>query len=244
MILAFADETGDVKRDDYFGLCCAVINSNFYRQIKESFQSILRKNGWNPEIEFKGSYLFSASRGDTNISVDQRIKIASEILRLNSSSQNARMKFAYLRIQECKSPRDYYLRYLPRLLEKILPPAKKKGGKDILSLQCDYRDDISSRDIREAVKEVLERRKYTLLEDVVLSRSGFHTVGILYADIVGYLSSRIDMFIADSDLFSDMPLEQWEKDGRYRKFRSSTDLLQLVKKFNRYEVKVKQHRGS
>ena len=30
MLLVFIDETGDDKFKDYFGLSCAVINTNFY----------------------------------------------------------------------------------------------------------------------------------------------------------------------------------------------------------------------
>ena len=44
------------KYPEYFGLCIATINSAHYRGVKSAFQQILIDNGWNPEIEFKGSY--------------------------------------------------------------------------------------------------------------------------------------------------------------------------------------------
>lgn len=71
MLLAFVDETSDTKFKDYFGLCCATINSSFYRQIKDDFQRILTNGGWNPNIEFKGSYLFSALSGDTSVPIEK-----------------------------------------------------------------------------------------------------------------------------------------------------------------------------
>jgi hypothetical protein len=238
MLLAFVDETSDTKFKDYFGLCCATINSSFYRQIKDDFQRILISGGWNPEIEFKGSYLFSALSGDTNVSIEKRIEITSAILALNTAKQNARMKFTYLK-KPSINQKEAYLNYLPILLEKALPKAQKRAGKDILALHCDRRDDISPREIYNAVIQVIEKRGYTLLEDIVVSRSNFHTVGILYADIVGYLYARVDTIANDSDLFQNVPPEQWENNGKIKKLKSSTKLLGLIKKFDRYEVVVK-----
>jgi hypothetical protein len=233
MILCFVDETGDTKSPEYFGLCCAMINSNFYSKIKKDFQSILLEEGWDPNIEFKGSCLFSASRGDTKIPVDKRVNIAKRLLALNTSKQNARMKFAYL-TKDSKNPREDYLKSLPKLIDKILPNAKEKGGKNILYLVCDQRDDIKAEDIRKAIEEVVTRNRYTLLEDVVCCRSSFHTVGILYADIVGYLASRIDTIKVDIDL--DLFADIRESNGRIKKLRSSKTLLGLIKKLDYVKV--------
>jgi hypothetical protein len=238
MLLAFVDETSDTKFKDYFGLCCAAINSNFYRQIKDDFHKILIDGGWNPDIEFKGSYLFSALSGDTNVSIEKRIEITSSILALNAAKHNARMKFTYLK-KTSQDQKEAYLKYLPVLLEKALPKAKKGGGKDILSLNCDRRDDVSPKEIYEVANPVIQEKGYTLLEDIVISRSGFHTVGILYADIVGYLYARVDTIANDSELFQNIPPEQWENNGKIKKLKSSTNLLGLIKKFDRYEVVVK-----
>lgn len=95
MLLLFVDETSDSKFKDYFGLSIAIINSNFYQTLKASFHKILVDSGWDKEIEFKGSYLFSANSGCKDIPVDKRIEIASRILELNKSRENSRIKFAY-----------------------------------------------------------------------------------------------------------------------------------------------------
>ncbi len=238
MLLAFVDETSDTKFKDYFGLCCATINSSYYRQIKDDFHKVLIESGWNPEIEFKGSYLFSALSGDKNVSIEKRIEITSSILALNTAKQNARMKFTYIK-KTSENQKEAYLKYLPILLEKALPKAQKGGGKDILSLNCDRRDDIFSKEIYDVVNPVIHEKGYTLLEDIVISRSGFHTVGVLYADIVGYLYARVDTIANDSELFQNIPPEQWENNGKIKKLKSSTNLLGLIKKFDRYEVVVK-----
>lgn len=148
------------------------------------------------------------------------------------------MKFTYLK-KSSANQKEAYLQYLPILLEKALPKAQKRAGKDILSLHCDRRDDISPREIYDAVSPVIETRGYTLLEDIVVSRSNFHTVGILYADIVGYLYARVDTIANDSDLFLNVPPDQWENNGKIKKLKSSKTLLGLIKKFDRYEVVVK-----
>lgn len=235
MILAFVDETGDSKFKDYFGLSCAVINSSFYSQIKKNFQDILTAAGWNPSIEFKGSCLFSATSGDTSIPIEKRIEITSKILSQNTSAQNARMKFIYMKKSSENHKKDY-LTYLPKILEKALPKAKKGGGKDVFSLHCDFRKDVTAKEILEAVHPVVAKRGYTLLENVITSVSSFHTVGILYADLVGYLYARIDTISNDSQLFDNIPQEQWENNGKIQKWKSSTTLLNQIKKFDKYAV--------
>lgn len=87
MKLIFIDETSDSKFKQYFGLCCAVIDSFYYSQLKNQFHKILLDGGWNQKVEFKGSCLFSASTGDTSITIDKRIDIANELLDLNSAKK-------------------------------------------------------------------------------------------------------------------------------------------------------------
>jgi hypothetical protein len=58
MLLAFVDENSDSKYKDYLDLSVALINASCYPKIKREVQSILSERGWDPKIEFKGSYLF------------------------------------------------------------------------------------------------------------------------------------------------------------------------------------------
>ena len=74
---------------------------------------------------------------------------------------------------------------------------------------------------------------------LVVSVSSFHTVGILYADLVGYLCARVDTISKDSELFENIPPDQWDSNGKIRKWKSSTKLLESIKKFDQYEVSVK-----
>ena len=236
MQLVFVDETGDNQNANYFGLSLALINSAYYGLIKTNFQKILVDENWNKEIEFKGSYLFSSSRGDPNIGIEKRIDICSKILALNRSNKNARMNFYYFKKENSQNKKQDYLIYLPKLLNKALKTQSKKIGKNIVCIHCDERQDISSSEILNAIEGTIKNKRYSIFENVMMSRSSFQTVGILYADIVGYLFGRIDNMSKDIDLFNSLTPEQLEENQRIKKLKTSTDLLDLLKIFKAYKV--------
>jgi hypothetical protein len=238
MLLGFADETSDAKHKDYFGLSVALINATFYPKIKREAQNILVRGGWDPNIEFKGSYLFSASKGCENVAVEKRIKLASDLLELNVANANRRMKFYYVKMTSRNQKTDY-LKWLPVILRKALPRASSGPGKDLLALTCDQRPDIRPSEVHECISPVTDERGYTIYEHVSMATSCFHTVGLLYADIVGYLVSRIDNISRDAELFESIPPECHKTDGRVKKLESSTDLISRIKRLSLYEVKSK-----
>lgn len=237
MICIFVDETSDDKFKEYFGICCAAVKHNFYQQIKTEFQNILLEGGWDPAIEFKGAYLFSASKGCTEIPIDKRVELAEAIIDLNTSVQNARMQFAYFRKSTQQAKSDY-LSYLPTLIRKVLSKySREKGqGKNLISVQCDFRSDITAEEIRKTVLPVLSQRELCLFEDVRLVKSNFETVGILYADIVGYLMSRIDTIVNDSELFENIPPEMFERNRKIRKLKSSLQIIQKIKRLSAFGI--------
>ena len=146
---------------------------------------------------------------------------------------------AYFRTR-ARDHKTTYLKFLPLLLKKALPTASKKSGKDLFALHCDQRDDIDEKTIREAVLKKVCDKGYTLYEDVVLVKSCFHTVGILYADIVGYLLGRIDAISMDSDLFDGISEQDYDGSGQLRKLKSSKELVNKVKTIKRYVGKLKR----
>jgi hypothetical protein len=236
MISVFLDETSDAKFKNYFGLCMATINSTFYPVVKREFQKILQKNGWDPCQEFKGSFLFSAKQGDTSVNVEDRVAIAQELISLNKSTVNARMKFYYFSKNSDDHKKDY-LSYLPVLLKKALPKAEKKGGKNLVAFHYDQRSDITPGEIRDVILPILNQNSFELYEDVYMTISRFDTVGVLYADIVGYLQARVHTISRDTELFENVPPEHWETNGKLRKLRSSTNILEGIKQFELYQVK-------
>jgi hypothetical protein len=237
MLLIFVDETSDSKFKEYFGLSVATINHSQYKKIKNGFQDVLRKGGWDETIEFKGSYLFSATNGDKSVPIEKRIEIASGILDLNTANKNARMSFHYVMRKKTENHKQEYLDTLPLVLNKALPKATKGTGKDIAAIYCDHRSDITSFEVQNVIAPILKKKGFTLLEKVAMPHSNFHTVGILYADIVGYLSARIDTISNDSELFESIPVDQFENNGKVKKLKSSVELIKKIKNLDRYEVR-------
>ncbi|MFZ5857919.1 MAG: hypothetical protein ACOYZ6_13905 [Chloroflexota bacterium] len=238
MICIFFDETSDDKFKDYFGLSCAAVKHNYYGQIKEGFQKILLEGGWDPTTEFKGAYLFSASKGCTNIPVDKRVEMAEAVINLNVASKNARMKFAYFR-KSSQNLREDYLTYIPAILERILKSYGRQSGqgKDLVSIYCDYRNDIPIEQLKDILIPVVLSNSFKLYEDIQYTHSNFHTVGILYADIVGYLMARIETIANDSELFESIPPEAFENNGKIKKMRTSLNLIDKIKGLSLYEIK-------
>lgn len=236
MKLVFFDETSDSKIKQYFGLCFVICDSYSYRVLKDGVQKILIDSGWDPVFEFKGETLFSLSKGDTSVLITDRIKIATDILSLNVSVRHARLDVAYFHKESVKSFPSEYLKYLPILLNKVLTKAPRGPGKNLLSFHYDRYDAVDVDALREAVKSVISRKGYALFEDIIPSNSNSETIGIMYADLIGYLYGRIATISQDAEVFGLSPL-QLETDTRYRKLKSSTELIRVIKKLKIYELK-------
>lgn len=239
MKLLFFDETQDVKFTDYLGITCVIIDSTHYPIIKNNFQKILIDNKWDISQEFKGSCLFSISKGDRKISIDNRITIASDILRLNKSKANSRIKFYFVKAKS-ENAKDTYLKIIPLLLDKILPKPEKKSGKNLITLNFDHRGDISVSEFREVSLKILKKKEYLLFEDIRKAESNFETVGILYADLFGYLKGRVDVISNDSELFNNISEEDLKTNGKVLKLKSSKELMGLIKEFKSFELKDKK----
>ena len=233
MLLVFVDETTDAKFRDYLGLSIATINARFYPLLKTRAQAILQGIGWDPAVEFKGSHIFSATSGCTDVVVESRIDAAHALLDLNASGSNCRMKF-YFGEMGADDHRLAYLAGLPGLLFKAIPPAPGRAGKNLLSIACDTRSDITAEEIDQALSANIARRGYVLLEQTVQLRSSFSTVGIMFADLVGYLAGRIDTISRDSELFEGLSPEQFERNGKIRKLQSSKKLVAKIKRLSLY----------
>jgi len=238
MQLVFIDETSDAKFKEYLGFCIVTMNAKFYPQIKERAQAILLDIGWDPETEFKGSYLFSAKSGCEEVDIERRIDAAHELIDLHIAEKNRRMVFHYGDMQSATHG-EAYLYNLPSLLMKVLPRAKQGAGKNLLVVHCDYRQDVEIDHLHFAISEVARRKGYVLFERVKMARSTFDTVGLMYADLVAYLQGRIDTISNDSELFEGITEEQFRTNGKLQKLASSVELISKVKKMKIFEHKDK-----
>lgn len=235
MLLVFVDETGDRNDVAYLGFSILTINALFYPALKQEIHSILDGIEWNPCVEFKGSYLFSQSKGCSEVQVVKRVEAASKILALNIASANSRMQFHYGRLSSSNHCDDY-LENLPKLLKKVLPRPPKGAGKNLLAVVIDERSDIRSDKLQQVLVPSIAERGWVLLERISMVHSSRDTVGLMLADIVGYLSSRTDTISNDAELFEGLTPEQLESNGRLRKLRSSTELISKIRNFKRYQL--------
>lgn len=233
MRLVFIDECGDANKKDYLGLSIASVDSRYYPLLKRSAQSVLLKIGWEAQTEFKGSYLFSVSKGCPSVSVEDRVAAAMSLLDLNTSEKNSRMHFTYGRLRSTKQGEDY-LRRLPGLLHRGLRVAPMGAGKDLVAITCDERSDVNRRALHSALAPVVAAKGYVLHESVTFAQSSFDTIGLMFADLVGYLAARVDLLSADAQLFEGLSPEELAKDGQCRKFTASRKLLDKVKKLTLY----------
>jgi hypothetical protein len=231
MKLVFIDETGDRKFKDYLGICVATMDSRSYPLLKRQSLEILENAGWDPAMEFKGSFLFSASKGASDVEVEARVEVASKLLDLNASDKKSRLRFAYTGLTSTDKGTDY-LAVVPKLLSnnKVIGKAPKGAGKNLVAVACDDRDDVNPRDLHEAVRPVLEAKGYVLLERVMQAVSAPESVGLMYADLVAYLLGRIATISNDAELFEGLDQEQLESSGKIKKLRSSNILIEKIKK--------------
>ena len=152
---------------------------------------------------------------------------ANQLLDLNIAAVNSRMKFYYGMLHS-DDHTEAYKNCLPPFIEKALPKADK-APKNLIILSCDGRSDISEDELNQMLILPIERRGYVIHERIRSSKSTFDTIGLMFADLVGYLAARIDTISNDSELFEDITPEKFETNGKLRKLRSSSELIMKIK---------------
>ncbi len=229
MKLIFLDETSDSQNTNYLGVCGAMIDATRYNSIKREFLDQVNEFGWSVNKEFKGSSIFSISQGCPDVSVETRIALAETVLRNCSTDSISRIKFTYA---STTAGSDYlaYLKLVEAVINSLLKGRlEKKLGKDLVSIICDERTDVSQRQLSERLTPIIEKKGCLLLEDIMQIKSSIATVGICYADIVGYLMSRKDNLSENIPFFEGLSEEQSKTNGQYRKFKTSCKLLENVR---------------
>lgn len=191
MKLVFIDETGGVKVPDFYGVCAVAIDTSHYASIATDFIGRIQKTGWQEGLEFKGSFLFSSSKGDVTIAIEERIELVRDLIRLNVAQKNAKVKAAFAWNRGGDDAVNH-LRLLRRALTKLLSKAKSKAqGKHLCVVFADENERVDYQDLRHEVRSVIDQRGQQLVEDVVEVRSSYYHVGVCYADLVAYLAAWV-----------------------------------------------------
>lgn len=145
------------------------------------------------------------------------------------------MKFAYGSLDSNEPGKDY-LRLVPALVDQVLPKAPKGAGKNLLIVVYDERSDLDSAAFHRAISEIADAKGFVLFESAVEGRSSFDTVGLMFADLVGYLAARIEVISNDAELFEGLTLENYSENGKIRKLESSSGLISRIKKLDLYRA--------
>lgn len=109
MKFLFMDEvTHPQKNLNFLGIGAILIDSANYVKFKENFYEAFNELGWNPNIEFKGKYLFSR-KGDSSVSVEKRIDFIRKITESSKAQRNARYTFYFAYTFEGNDTENYSL---------------------------------------------------------------------------------------------------------------------------------------
>lgn len=200
MYLVFIDET---RFNDMFCVSMVIINSTKYAKLKREYLGVFEKYGWKHDMddsEFKGNVIFSSTKPEVSkdITVSIRIDICNELLEHVVGKKNKRMDVIFFshKIKEGESQWKTYFDVVPKLLEKKLKKASNmKGGKNCVAIFCDnfeergnYKEEFLK--MRKEIATILKSKNLTFFEEIFFYPSTSYTMGITYADIIGYLTAK------------------------------------------------------
>lgn len=216
MKFIFIDETGNKKKKpDFYGVCGVCIDETHYPGFAREITKCFNDAGWKTNIEFKGSHLFSASKGDSNVNVDTRIDMVDKIIALNIAKKNAKLK-AVFAWNEARDIADNHLFLVRQVLCTLLPSINKKKKKKPCLVLADRNDKIPQQELWETVNATLADRNYCLVEDVHIFNDWRPShIGLCLCDLIGYLASWSCLSRtaeeAQQSLFAEESISQYDK---------------------------------
>ena len=200
MQLVFIDET---KIQDIFCISMVIINSAKYALLKREYLSVFENYGWEHNLdnnEFKGNVIFSSTRpkASKNILIETRVEICNEFLKHVIGERNKRMDVIFFANElKGKDRWKVYFDVVPKLLEKKLKKQPKKDGKNCVAIFCDdfgekknYKKDFL--EMRSQIATILKNKELIFFEEIFFCPSTSYTMGITYADIIGFLTAKND----------------------------------------------------
>ena len=215
MKFIFIDETSNNKKNpNFYGICGVCIDEKHYPGFAREVTKCFKDAGWNTEIEFKGSYLFSTSRGDPNVNVDARIDMVDKIIALNIAEKNAKLK-AVFAWNEARDTADNHLFLVKQVLCKLLPSINKNRKEKPCLVLADRNDKILQRALWETVNDTLADRNYCLVEDVHIFNVWKPShIGLCLCDLIGYMASWFCLSKtaeeAQKSLFAEESISQYD----------------------------------
>jgi hypothetical protein len=176
------------KKAGFFAVSGLVVDSRFYAILKRAVDAALGQAKWRREEEFKGRYIFSSSKGDTTVGVEARIEIVRGIVAQTTAKKNARARYYFAYNEQGKSA-DNYLGLLAKAIARCPKPESRKGDKTLAAVFFDQTNLVKPGQVEEAVRPVLSKRGFTLIESPVPLASTNETAGLIAADVLAFLKS-------------------------------------------------------
>ncbi|MBW2673814.1 MAG: hypothetical protein JRD89_10440 [Deltaproteobacteria bacterium] len=140
---------------------------------------------WCRDHEFKGSVIFSSTKGDTSVTTEQRVDAASSMVAATVSKANARVSCSIAWTDKGGGVKQH-LDLVGQAVSRCLALAGKAAGKDLVAVYADNKDEIKPPELSAAIKKAVKSRGYTLVEDVVVVASSCDWPGVLLADVLAY----------------------------------------------------------
>jgi hypothetical protein len=230
MKLIFFDEVEQPhKAPGFFGIGALIVSSTFYRGLKEDVGDAFNNAKWDQDEEFKGRYLFSSSKGDTDIGVDARIELVRTIVKGTTAAKNARAMFCLAFNYQGRSEGNY-LTLAGQAIRKCPKPTNKKGDKSLAAVFYDRTNIAAPKAISEVADEAAAARNVTLVETPTQLTSSNGTPGLVVADILAYLKSW-DVISPDPDETDQAAVFEKAVDQLHAdKLKTIREILQCMKK--------------
>jgi hypothetical protein len=229
MKLLFIDETQVIQRDpNFFGICGIFMDESHYNSITKEMMKSFKKVKWDTSIEFKGAFLFSQSKGDSNVSIDKRIQLANEIISSSVANINSRLKALFVWNFD-RDTKDNYIYLIDSLIKK-LPSSKPKKSCAVF---VDQNQKIPESQVCELINTSLTNKRYSLLEDInIIKKWRLTHTGSCICDLVAYLCAWRCLSNTPEDaqlsLFNEMQLNQHDLE----KVRITTEIFRNLKNVN------------
>lgn len=228
MRFIFIDEIEQPKHAaKFFGVAGLFVNSAHYLALRRAVEGALDAAKWNRDQEFKGRYIFSSTKGDDSVPVERRIELVRTIVAATTAKKNARVRFCFAYNDKGKSAENY-LDLVAKVSAKCRPPQDASQDKPLVSMYCDYLNDVKPKDIEAAVANVLADRRLRLVEMPVLTPSGNSTPGLIAADVLAFIKSW-DILFPDPNEAQQAELFDAKVERLADKLAAVRELLNLVK---------------
>jgi hypothetical protein len=229
MKFVFLDEVEQPqKKPGFFAVSTLVVDSRFYRALKEGLENAFEQANWSPDIEFKGRYIFSSSKGDKSVSVEARIEVVRAIVAKTTAKKNARARFCFAHNGDGKTPENY-LHLVGKAAARCPRPDSRKGDKALVAVYFDQTELVSASQVEKVVRPVLAKRDLFLVETAVPLGSSNATAGLIAADVLAYLKSW-DVLYPDPKEADRASLFETSVDKLHAdKLRTIREILDLIK---------------